>query len=76
MQLAPTDCLLIIDVQNDFLPGGALAVPDGDQVIPVVNRLAKAFGRVVLTQDWHPREHVSFAANHPGKEPFGTIDLP
>jgi len=79
MQLTPTDCLLIIDVQNDFLPGGALAVPDGDQVIPVVNRLAKAFGpvgRTVLTQDWHPREHVSFAANHPGTEPFGMIDLP
>ncbi len=76
MQLTPTDCLLVIDVQNDFLPGGALAVPDGDQVIPVVNRLAKAFGRVVLTQDWHPREHVSFAVNHPGKQPFGTIELP
>lgn len=76
MQLTPTDCLLIIDVQNDFLPGGALAVPDGDQVIPVVNQLAQAFGRVVLTQDWHPSEHVSFAANHPGTQPFGTIDLP
>lgn len=76
MQLTPTDCLLIIDVQNDFLPGGALAVPGGDQVIPVVNRLAKAFGRVVLTQDWHPREHVSFAANHAGTQPFGTIELP
>ena len=75
MKLTPTDCLLIIDVQNDFLPGGALAVPDGDQVIPVVNRLAKAFGRVVLTQDWHPSEHVSFAANHAGTQPFGTIDL-
>ncbi|GCB04622.1 bifunctional nicotinamidase/pyrazinamidase [Ralstonia sp. SET104] len=76
MQLTPTDCLLIIDVQNDFLPGGALAVPDGDQVIPVVNRLAQAFGRVVLTQDWHPGEHVSFAANHAGMQPFGMIDLP
>ena len=79
MQLTPTDCLLVIDVQNDFLPGGALAVPDGDQVIPVVNRLAKAFGplaRTVLTQDWHPREHVSFSANHAGTQPFGTIDLP
>ncbi|MGM3276496.1 bifunctional nicotinamidase/pyrazinamidase [Ralstonia sp. 24A2] len=76
MQLTPTDCLLIIDVQNDFLPGGALAVPDGDQVIPVVNRLAQAFGRVVLTQDWHPSEHVSFAANHAGTQPFGTIELP
>lgn len=71
-----TDCLLVIDVQNDFLPGGALAVPDGDRVIPFVNRLAKAFGRVVLTQDWHPRDHVSFAANHPGAQPFGMIDLP
>ena len=76
MQLRPTDCLLVIDVQNDFLPGGALAVPDGDQITPVVNRLAKAFDRVVLTQDWHPREHVSFAANHAGTQPFGTIDLP
>ncbi len=79
MQLTPTDCLLIIDVQNDFLPGGALAVPDGDQVIPVVNRLAQAFGplaRTVLTQDWHPSEHVSFAANHAGTQPFGTIELP
>ena len=79
MPLTPTDCLLVIDVQNDFLPGGALAVPDGDQVIPVVNLLAKAFGavgRTVLTQDWHPSEHVSFAANHPGTQPFGTIDLP
>lgn len=76
MQLTPTDCLLIIDVQNDFLPGGALAVPEGDQVVPVVNQLAQAFGRVVLTQDWHPREHVSFAANHAGTQPFGTIDLP
>lgn len=76
MQLTPTDCLLIIDVQNDFLPGGALAVPEGDQVIPVVNQLSRAFGRVVLTQDWHPREHVSFAANHAGTQPFGTIELP
>lgn len=76
MRPTATDCLLVIDVQNDFLPGGALAVPDGDQVIPVVNRLARAFGRVVLTQDWHPRDHVSFAVNHPGTQPFGTIDLP
>ncbi len=76
MHPTATDCLLVMDVQNDFLPGGALAVPDGDQVIPVVNRLARAFGRVVLTQDWHPRDHVSFAANHPGTQPFGMIDLP
>ncbi|AGH84143.1 bifunctional nicotinamidase/pyrazinamidase [Ralstonia nicotianae] len=76
MHPTATDCLLVMDVQNDFLPGGALAVPDGDRVIPVINRLARAFGRVVLTQDWHPRDHVSFAANHPGAQPFGTIDLP
>ncbi|CCF95994.1 MULTISPECIES: bifunctional nicotinamidase/pyrazinamidase [Ralstonia solanacearum species complex] len=76
MHPTATDCLLVIDVQNDFLPGGALAVPDGDRVIPVVNRLARAFGRVVLTQDSHPRDHVSFAANHSGMQPFGMIDLP
>ncbi|WP_197337398.1 bifunctional nicotinamidase/pyrazinamidase [Ralstonia solanacearum] len=76
MRPTATDCLLVIDVQNDFLPGGALAVPDGDRVIPAINRLARAFGRVVLTQDWHPRDHVSFAANHPGMQPFDTIDLP
>lgn len=76
MHPTATDCLLVIDVQNDFLPGGALAVPDGDRVIPAINRLARAFGRVVLTQDWHPCDHVSFAANHPGMQPFSMIDLP
>ncbi|MBB6582167.1 bifunctional nicotinamidase/pyrazinamidase [Ralstonia solanacearum] len=76
MHPTATDCLLVMDVQNDFLPGGALAVPDGDRVIPAINRLARAFGRVVLTQDWHPRDHVSFAANHPGMQTFSMIDLP
>ncbi|QHB54712.1 bifunctional nicotinamidase/pyrazinamidase [Ralstonia solanacearum] len=76
MHPTATDCLLVMDVQNDFLPGGALAVADGDRVIPAINRLARAFGRVVLTQDWHPRDHVSFAANHPGMQPFSMIDLP
>ncbi|ALF88288.1 MULTISPECIES: bifunctional nicotinamidase/pyrazinamidase [Ralstonia solanacearum species complex] len=76
MHPTATDCLLVMDVQNDFLPGGALAVPDGDRVIPAINWLARAFGRVVLTQDWHPRDHVSFAANHPGMQPFSMIDLP
>jgi hypothetical protein len=66
------DVLLVIDVQNDFMPGGALAVPDGDAVVPVINALAQRFEQVVLTQDWHPREHVSFAANHPGRTPFST----
>ena len=70
------DVLLVIDVQYDFMPGGALAVPDGDAVVPVINALAQRFDKVVLTQDWHPREHVSFAANHPGREPFSTLALP
>ncbi|EYS92860.1 nicotinamidase [Cupriavidus sp. SK-4] len=74
--IGPDDCLLVIDVQNDFMPGGALAVPNGDEVVPVINRLARAFGHVVLTQDWHPVSHVSFAANHAGTQPFQTLTLP
>ena len=70
-----TDALLAIDLQNDFMPGGALAVAGGDEVVPLVNRLAQAFGHVVLTQDWHPAEHVSFAGNHPGRQPFETVAL-
>jgi nicotinamidase/pyrazinamidase len=62
-------------VQNDFMPGGALAVPKGDEVVPVINRLAAGFANVVLTQDWHPREHVSFASSHPGRKPFETTRL-
>jgi nicotinamidase/pyrazinamidase len=69
-----SDVLLVVDIQYDFLPGGALPVPDGDAVIPVINRLARRFGNVVLTQDWHPPGHVSFASTH-GREPFSTIDL-
>ncbi len=68
--------LLVTDIQNDFLPGGALAVPKGDEVIPVVNRLAKRFANVILTQDWHPPHHVSFASSHAGRHPFESIDLP
>ena len=67
--------LLVIDVQNCFLPGGSLAVKEGDQVVPVINRLAKGFSNVVMTQDWHTAGHVSFASSHPGKKPFETIDL-
>jgi nicotinamidase/pyrazinamidase len=67
--------LLVIDVQNCFLPGGSLAVKDGDQVVPVINRIAKGFGHVVMTQDWHTPGHVSFASSHGGKKPFETIDL-
>jgi nicotinamidase/pyrazinamidase len=67
------DVLIVVDVQNDFCPGGALAVPRGDEVVPIVNRLAARFRNVVLTQDWHPRGHASFASSHPGRRPFETI---
>lgn len=63
-------------MQNDFVPGGALAVPKGDEIVPLVNRLAERFANVVLTQDWHPRDHISFATSHPGRKPFETIGLP
>jgi nicotinamidase/pyrazinamidase len=68
--------LLVIDVQNCFLPGGSLAVKDGEQVLPVINKIATGFGNVVMTQDWHTAGHVSFASVHSGKKPFETIDLP
>jgi nicotinamidase/pyrazinamidase len=68
-------CLIVVDVQNDFMPGGALAVAHGDQVVPVINRIAARFPNVVLTQDWHPRGHASFASSHPGKKPFETLRL-
>ena len=71
-----TDILIVVDVQYDFLPGGALAVPDGDAVIAPINRLAKAFRHVVLTQDWHPEGHASFASSHPARQPFETTELP
>src|SRR5271165_6874190 len=67
--------LLVIDVQNCFLPGGSLAVKDGEQVIPVINRLAKKFVNVVITQDWHTPDHVSFASAHAGNKPFDVIKL-
>ena len=76
--LKPDDAsaLLVIDVQNCFLPGGSLAVKDGEQVVPVINRIAKGFANVVMTQDWHTAGHVSFASAHAGKKPFETIELP
>ena len=74
MTPAENDVLLVVDIQNDFCPGGALAVPDGDAVVPVVNALAARFAHVVLTQDWHPAEHESFASSHPGAAPFETIE--
>jgi len=67
--------LILVDIQNDFLPGGALAVPAGDAVVPIANELQAAFPLVVATQDWHPANHGSFAANHPGKNVFEQIDL-
>lgn len=67
--------LVLVDIQNDFLPGGALAVPEGDRIVPVVNALLPDFDLVVATQDWHPAGHGSFAASHPGRNPFEQIDL-
>src|SRR5580658_10536952 len=68
--------LIVVDVQNDFCPGGALAVPRGDEVVPIVNRLAAKFRHVVLTQDWHPSRHSSFASSHPGSASFDTVSMP
>src|ERR1700734_1163137 len=76
IKIDDASALLVIDVQNCFLPGGSLAVKDGDQVVPVINKIAKGFANVVMTQDWHTEGHVSFASAHPGKKPFEVIDLP
>jgi nicotinamidase/pyrazinamidase len=72
----PGDALLVIDVQNDFTPGGALEIQNGDQVIPLINVLGKKIEHVILTQDWHPPRHISFASTHPDKRPFETIPAP
>ena len=69
------NALILVDLQNDFIPGGALAVPAGDLIVPVVNLLQRCFEIVVATQDWHPANHGSFAANHPGRKPYDSIDL-
>ena len=71
--IGPQDVLLVVDIQNDFCPGGALAVPRGDEVVPLINRLATHFAHVVLTQDWHPAGHLSFASSHAGSKPYETI---
>ncbi|MBN3767044.1 bifunctional nicotinamidase/pyrazinamidase [Burkholderia sp. Ac-20365] len=71
-----SEVLLVVDVQNDFMPNGALAVARGDEIVPLVNQLARRFSHVVLTQDWHPPSHVSFAANHAGRQPFEMMTLP
>ena len=77
MKGSPTerDVLIVTDSQVDFCPGGALAVPEGDAIMPVINRLARRFAHVVVTQDWHPPGHISFASAHPGKKPFETIEV-
>jgi nicotinamidase/pyrazinamidase len=76
MSFSPTDALLVIDVQNDFCPGGALAVTDGDTIIPLINALTQKFDHTILTQDWHPTAHISFASTHTNKKPFETITAP
>lgn len=70
-----TSVLIVTDIQNDFLPGGALAVANGHEIIPLVNDIAKRFRNVIITQDWHPAGHISFASTHPGRAPFEVIDL-
>jgi nicotinamidase/pyrazinamidase len=76
LALLPTDALIVIDMQNDFLPGGSLAVTGGDEIIPGINRLAARFDHVILTQDWHPHNHISFASTH-GLQPFtDTVEAP
>ena len=75
MRIESDDVLIVIDVQSDFCPGGALEVPHGDEVIAPILRIAPRFAHIVLTQDWHPANHTSFAASHPGKKPFETIAL-
>lgn len=72
----PTEALIVIDVQNDFCPGGLLAVPDGDAIIARINAAMRGFGVRVLTQDWHPADHTSFAANHPGAAVYSMLNMP
>src|SRR5205814_2959308 len=76
IKVGESDLLLLIDVQNDFCTGGALAVKEGEAVLAVINRLSERFAHVVLTQDWHPAGHSSFASSHPGSAPFETISMP
>jgi nicotinamidase/pyrazinamidase len=75
MQIDEHDVLLVTDVQNDFCPGGALAVPRGDEIIAPIHRVAPRFAHIVLIQDWHPANHSSFAASHPGKQPYDSVEL-
>ncbi|MDR9861453.1 MULTISPECIES: bifunctional nicotinamidase/pyrazinamidase [Pseudomonas] len=76
MPISSRAALLVIDVQNDFIPGGQLPVPEGDLIVPLINRLARQFKQVVIAQDWHPKGHASFASSHPGRQPYDFIQLP
>jgi nicotinamidase/pyrazinamidase len=76
MTLHPTDALLLIDLQPDFMPGGALAVAGGDEILPVINAVARKFDHVLLTQDWHPQHHISFASSHENQQPYAQIHAP
>ncbi|MBP5970917.1 MULTISPECIES: bifunctional nicotinamidase/pyrazinamidase [Pseudomonas] len=76
MPISSRTALLVIDVQNDFIPGGQLPVPEGDRIVPLINRLARQFKQVVIAQDWHPIGHASFASSHPGHQPYDVIQLP
>jgi len=76
MTLGPTDALLIIDLQNDFCPGGSLPISDAHAIVPLINALAARFPHIVLTQDWHPPAHISFASTHPNRQPYQTIQAP
>ena len=76
MSLTERDLLLVVDIQNDFLPGGALGVAGGDAIVPTVNALARRFAHTALTQDWHAAGHLSFASSHPGRVPFETVAMP
>lgn len=74
--IQPTDALIVIDLQNDFCPGGALGIAGGDEIVPLINALARTFPHVLLTQDWHPPAHISFASAHPGAKPYQIITVP
>ena len=76
IEISPRDVLVVVDMQYDFLPGGSLAVDGGDEIVPLINTLAKRFTNVIFTQDWHPADHISFASQHEGKAPFDMIELP
>ena len=76
MPISSRAALLVIDVQNDFIPGGQLPVPEGDLIVPLINQLGRQFKQVIIAQDWHPPGHASFASSHPGRKPYDVIQLP